>query len=163
MKETISLGDGVILRPASIADIRTVTRLMRPLDRKECEIANDLDPRPNDFKEGVWAILHNGSHVGFGGFVGICGESVLSHRRGFFFLSTTYVNSIKVLFVKKSRLVFQTLANMMPSYVDTVLVAPLKEYTSSIRWLKKVLGFQEEYDREWNSEVFTILKKRKGA
>lgn len=163
MEEMIDFGDGVIMRPATREDIRIVDRNLRELDRKECEVAHDFDSVPEDYPEGIWAILHNGRHVGYGGFVCIWGDSIMSRRRGFYFLSTRHVEAMKYLFVKKSPLVFAALANKMPSYVDTVIAAPIKEYTKSIRWLEKVLGFVKDCEVEFGGADLVIMKKTRGV
>lgn len=161
MEEIIDFGDGVIMRPATREDIRTVDRNLRELDRKECEVAHDFDSVPEDYPEGIWAILHNGTHVGYGGFLCVNGDSAMSRRRCFFFLSTTYVWKIKKTFVKYTPKVFSAMANRMPSYVDTIIVAPIKEYIGSIKWLERVLGFKAYGEATILGSIFVLMSKNK--
>lgn len=151
------LGDGVRLSEATAADFAILNLNMREEDRKEVEVFGRAEEDP-DLWEAAYAAWH-GEHLF--GIVGFGCTSPLSAERYFIFMSTTHVEEMKYLFVKKTRAIANWVMRQMPRYVTRVVAMPMSSYTRSIKWQERCLGFRKEKEVLVNGVKHTILTRER--
>lgn len=151
------LGDGVRLSEATAADFAILNEDMREADRREVEVFGQENEDP-ELWEAAYAVWHKGHLAGIAGWGG---GWPLATERYFIFMSTNYVESVKYLFVKKSRAVANWVLNQMPRYVTRVVALPMSSYTRSIKWQVKSLGFRIEKELTINGVKHTLLARER--
>lgn len=104
-----------------------------------------------------FAVVVDGKIFGVGGFMLPADQTTLSNVRVVWFLSTEHVNGRKIYFVKNSRRVLKEMALSLPDWVDTIVAAPMNDYTMSVVWLERVIGMRKVKEVEHQGAKFSLM------
>ncbi len=156
MKRTLQELDAT-LTPSTQSELDYIVDNYRDGERDEWMKCGCPPVCVGDFEE-IFTIRIGGDICGYIGYFAPPGDSILSPRRILCWMSCANVEKHKLAFVKGSRTVLGIIVRRTPEWVTYFQSDPPKSYVKSIRWQKRVLGFREIRDFEWNGHVFTLLQ-----
>lgn len=150
------LGGGLVLRPATQADIDYVHAHLREGDRLE----HAFDEKGEDTVErlpGVQAVVLNGRIIGYIGSLVHPYETPLSPRRVVYYLSTVHADERRLTYVRRARDVLRAVVGELPSWVVKIDTVSMPEaYPMACKWLERVLGFRKDMDYRWRGSLFRL-------
>jgi len=135
----IWLGEGVTLVRSVQADYDWINAHLRAADRAETQVFEGGRPDSLADMDESWTIRDGAALVGFAALKSFPGESALSRRRFIVELTTTYVERIKIKYVRFSRAVLAALAANAPSWVEDFYTLPMESYTGAVEWDARIL------------------------
>ena len=143
MDEVINLGDGVTLTKSTKADFDYINAHLREGDAAEQRVFGEGFQDSIELTERSWTIRDGAAVVGYLATVVMRGDTPLSPRRLLAEMTTNYVSSIKIKYVKFSRRVLKAVVEHSAPWITDFYTMPMASYVGAVKWDERILRMRK--------------------